>query len=108
MLLALPTASGELLLLMLFEGFARAARSRGASLSLSLLHLRLQQVDGRRLDAFVADLHHSRVLRHAAPIVSYVSALPVRFRVFACVHCCAWAFRNVCGVLLCHCMDVAF
>ena len=86
MLLALPTASGELLLLMLFEGFARAARSRGASLSLSLLrlHLRLQQVDGRRLDAFVADLHHSRVLRHAAPIVSYVSALPVPGQVCDC------------------------
>ncbi len=35
-----------------------------------------QRVDGRRLDAFVADLHCSRVRRGAAPTVSYVSALP--------------------------------
>jgi hypothetical protein len=34
----------------------------------------LQRVDGRRLDAFVADLHCSRVRRGAAPTVSYVSA----------------------------------
>ncbi len=32
--------------------------------------LRLQRVDGRRLDAFVADLPCSRVCRGAAPIVS--------------------------------------
>ena len=36
--------------------------------------VRLQRVDGRRLDAFVADLHCSRVQRGAAPTVSNVSA----------------------------------
>jgi hypothetical protein len=44
--------------------------------------LRSQRVDGRRFDAFVADLPCSRVHRGAAPIVSYVSALP---RPSACV-----------------------
>ena len=57
--------------------------------------LRLQRVDGRRLDAFVADLHCSRVHRGAAPIVSYVSALPVRVQsVRVCIACfvasCSW------------------
>ena len=46
--------------------------------------MRLQRVDGRRLAAFVTDLHSSRVHRDAAPIVSYVSALPVRVRVCMC------------------------
>ena len=46
--------------------------------------LRLQRVDGRRLDAFVADLHCSRVHRGAGPSVSYVSALPVRVQVCMC------------------------
>ena len=49
--------------------------------------LRSQRVDGRRLDAFVADLHCSRVHRGAAPTVSYVSALPVRVQVCECALC---------------------
>jgi hypothetical protein len=60
----------------------------------------LQRVDGRRLDAFVADLHCSRVRRGAAPTVSYVSALPVRVQLCECacvlrcqllVWVCLWA-----------------
>ena len=46
--------------------------------------LRSQRVDGRRLDAFVADLHCSRVHRGAAPTVSYVSALTVRVQMCMC------------------------
>jgi hypothetical protein len=44
--------------------------------------LRLQRVDGRRFDAFVADLPCSRVHRGAAPIISLVSAPLVRVRRF--------------------------
>ena len=47
-----------------------AARSSRSFASL----WRLQRVDGRRLDAFVADLHCSRVHRGAGPTVSNVSA----------------------------------
>ena len=72
--------------------------------------LRLQRVDGRRLDAFVADLHCSRVHRGAALIVSYVSALPVRVQsVRVCMVCfvasCTWGCA--CGrarVCACVCM----
>ncbi len=56
--------------------------------------LRSQRVDGRRLDAFVADLRCSRVHGGAAPIVAYVSALPVR------VNC---ASVRVCFVASCSC-----
>ena len=61
--------------------------------------VRLQRVDGRRLDAFVADLHCSRVHRGAAPIVSYVSALPVRLQVCECALCASLAVARV-GVLV--------
>ena len=44
--------------------------------------MRLQRVDGRRFDAFVADLHCSRVQRGAAPIISLVRAPLVRVRRF--------------------------
>jgi hypothetical protein len=53
---------------MLLEGVARRLDQAGAWL------WRLQRVDGRRVDAFVADLHCSRVHRCAAPTVSNVSA----------------------------------
>jgi hypothetical protein len=84
---------------MLLERVARAARSRGASLLLLLLAVRLQRVDGRRLDAFVADLHCSRVHRGAAPIVSYVSALLVRVQVCESALCASLAVARV-GVLV--------
>ena len=54
--------------LMPLEGVARRLDQRVR------LRLRLQWVDGRRVDAFVADLLHSRVQRGAAPTVSNVSA----------------------------------
>ena len=73
MLLAPPAASGQLLLLMLLEGVARRLDQAGALLCFAF-RLRLQWVDGRRVDAFVADLHCSRVQRGAAPTVSNVSA----------------------------------
>ena len=44
--------------------------------------LRLQWVNGRRFDAFVADLHCSRVQRGAATIISFVSAPLVCVRRF--------------------------
>ena len=49
-----------------------AATTSGALL------LRLQRVDGRRFDAFVADMLCSRLHGVAAPTVSYVSAPLVR------------------------------
>ena len=56
----------------------RSRKAAGSSRSFALrcvaFALRLQLVDGRRVDAFVADLHCSRVQRGAAPIVSNVSA----------------------------------
>ncbi len=55
--------------------------SLGFSLRLLLFSLRLQLVDGRRFDAFVAYPHFSRVHGGASPIVAYVSALLVRVRV---------------------------
>ena len=61
--------------------------------------MRLQRVDGRRFDAFVADLHCSRVQRGAAPIVSYVSALTVRLQVCECALCASLAVARV-GVLV--------
>jgi hypothetical protein len=63
--------------------------------------VRLQRVDGRRFDAFVADLHCSRVHRGAAPIVSYVSALPVRVLVCECA--LVLRCQLVVGVCLCLC-----
>ena len=53
---------------------ARSSRSFALRLLCFGLLLRLQLVDGRRVDAFVADLHCSRVQRGAAPTVSNVSA----------------------------------
>ncbi len=62
-------------LLMPLEGVARRLDQAGALLCVCVAFaLRLQQVDGRRVDAFVADLHCSRVQRGAAPTVSNVSA----------------------------------
>ena len=62
-------------LLMPLEGVARRLDQAGALLCFAFaLRLRLQWVDGRRVDAFVADLHCSRVQRGAAPTVSNVSA----------------------------------
>ena len=64
-------------LLMPLEGVARRLDQAGALLCVAFaLRLRssLQLVDGRRVDAFVADLHCSRVQRGAAPTVSNVSA----------------------------------
>ena len=49
------------------------------------LALRLQRVDGRRIDALVADILCSRLHGVAAPTVSYVSAPLVRR---ASVHLC--------------------
>ena len=70
MLLAPPAASGQLLLLMLLEGVARRPDQGELRFFAFAFALRLQRVDGRRLDAFVADLPCSRVRRGAAPIVS--------------------------------------
>ena len=101
MLLAPPTASGVTPTLDSIRKSRKAARSRGAAPSLSAFAsaLRLQRVDGRRFDAFVADLHCSRVHRGAAPIVSYVSALPVRVLVCECALCASLAVARV-GVLV--------
>ena len=52
---------------------SRTAARSSRSFALRL-RLGLQWVDGRRVDAFVADLHCSRVQRGAAPTVSNVSA----------------------------------
>ena len=69
---------------MLLGGVARRMDQRELLLLLLLCFcfafgLRLQRVDGRLFDVFVADLHCSRVHRGAtaAPIVSYVSAFLV-------------------------------
>jgi hypothetical protein len=77
MLSAPPTASGQLLLSMQLEKSRKAGPDQGSFAFALAFALRLQRVDGRRLDAFVADLHCSRVHGGAAPIVAYVSALPV-------------------------------
>ena len=60
--------------------------------------LRLQRVDGRRFDAFVADLLCSRLHGGAAPIISYVSAplVRVRVRVRASFVCACARRRRVC------------
>ena len=81
LLLAPPTASRELILLMQLEGVARRLDQRELLLCFAL---GLQRVDGRRFDAFVADLHCSRVHRGAARIFSYVSAVLVRVRESEC------------------------
>ena len=77
--------AGQLLLLMLLEGVARRPDQGDLPFAFAFA-LRLQRVDGRRFDAFVADLHCSRVHRGAAPIVSYVSATLIR----VCVNECAY------------------
>ena len=58
--------------------------------------LRLQRVDGRRIDALVADMLCSRLHSVAAPAVSYVSAPLVRR---ASVRLCVRArdFASFCG-----------
>ena len=68
--------------------------SRKAAKSSRSFALRLQRVDGRRIDALVADMLCSRLHSVAAPTVSYVSAPLVRrasafVRVCVCVHACA-------------------
>ena len=60
-------------------------RSRKAAKSSRSFALRLQRVDGRRIDALVADMLCSRLHGVAAPTVSYVSAPLVRR---ASVHLC--------------------
>ena len=54
--------------------------------------MRLQRVDGRRVDAFVADLLFSRLQCGAVPTISNVSAPLVRVRVSECalVRVCVW------------------
>ena len=94
MLLAPPAASGQLLLLMLLEGVARRPDQGELRFFDFAFALRLQRVDGRRLDAFVADLHCSRVRCGVAPIVSYVSALP---RPSASVRVCIVCFVSSCS-----------
>ena len=70
MLSAPPTASGGTPSLMLLERVARREDQGELRFFAFGFGLRLQRVDGRRLDAFVAALHCSRVRRGAAPIVS--------------------------------------
>ncbi len=82
MLLAPPAASGGDPTLDATRKSRKGGQIKGSFAFASAV--RLQRVDGRRLDAFVADLHCSRVHRGAAPIVSYVSALPVRLQVCEC------------------------
>ena len=71
-------------------------RSRKAATASGALLLRLQRVDGRRFDAFVADLLCSRLHGGAAPIIGYVSAPLVRVRVFIRASVCACARRRQC------------
>ena len=59
--------------------------SRKAAKSSRSFALRLQRVDGRRIDALVADILCSRLHGVAAPTVSHVSAPLVRVRVSECV-----------------------
>ena len=61
--------------------------------------MRLQLVDGRRFDAFVAYPHFSRVHGGASPIVAYVSALLVRVQVCESALCASLAVARV-GVLV--------
>ena len=84
LLLAPPTTGGGTPTLDATRKSRKAGRSRGAfAFAFAFAFgLRSQRVDGRRLDAFVADLHCSRVHGGTAPIVSYVSAL---LRRSACV-----------------------
>jgi hypothetical protein len=86
---------------MLLKRVARA-RSRVASAFLCVcfcFSLRLQLVDGRRFDAFVAYPHFSRVHGGASPIVAYVSALLVRVRVCELCLCASLPVFRV-GVLV--------
>ena len=87
----------QLLLLMLLKE-SQGGKIKGSLPFAFAFALRLQRVDGRRLDAFVADLHCSRVHRGAGPTVSYVSALPVRVQL--CEKC---ASVHVCFVASCLC-----
>ena len=74
-------------LLMLLDRVARRPNQAGALLAKSSrsFALRLQRVDGRRIDALIADMLCSRLHSVAAPTVSYVSAPLVRR---ASVHSC--------------------
>ena len=97
MLLAPPAASGGTPTLDATRKSRKGGQMKG-SFAFAFA-VRLQRVDGRRLDAFVADLHCSRVHRGAAPTVSYVSALPVRLQVCECALCASLAVARV-GVLV--------
>ena len=70
--------------------------SRKAAKSSRSFALRLQRVNGRRIDALVADMLCSRLHSVAAPAVSYVSAPLVRR---ASVRLCVRArdFASLCG-----------
>ena len=72
---------------MLLDRVARRPNQAGALLAKSSrsFALRLQRVDGRRIDALIADMLCSRLHSVAAPTVSYVSAPLVRR---ASVHSC--------------------
>ena len=74
MLLAPPAASGGDPTLDATRKSRKGGQIKGSFAFAFAFAVRLQRVDGRRLDAFVADLHCSRVHRGAAPIVSNVSA----------------------------------
>ena len=92
--------AGELLTLDATQKSRKGARSRG-SFGFSL---RLQLVDSRRFDAFVAYPHFSRVHGGASPIVAYVSALLVRVRVCDCgcvLRCQLLAWVCLWGVPVC-------
>ncbi len=84
-ILASPTATQRN-----FHSLDATRTSRKAAKSSRIFALRLQRVDGRRLDdAFVAGLHCSRLDGVATPTVSYVSAPLVHVRVTAArVHSC--------------------
>ena len=95
LLLASPTAT---------QGYPHSPdatrTSRKAAKSSRSFALRLQRVDGRRIDALVADMLCSRLHSVAAPTVSYVSAPLVRR---ASVHLCECVC--VCAILPA-CVDV--
>ncbi len=66
----------------------------------------LQRVDGRRIDALVADMLCSRLHSVAAPAVSYVSAPLVRrafMRVCICASVCAVRMPVCGGGFVCVC-----
>ena len=91
---------------MLLDRVARRPNQAGTLLAKSSrsFALRLQRVDGRRIDALVADMLCSRLHGVAAPTVSYVSAPLVRrasVRVCICASVCGRAISPACvGVLV--------